>query len=242
MSKPFQFYISQPAKCPYIKRKNERKVIAFIDKEQAQKQFEPLAENGFRRSQNIAYRPMCQECSACQATRVIVDQFKPTQSMRRIWNKNKDIQATETENKPTKEQFELFQRYLKNRHADYGMVNMNFDEYSEMVEDSPINTKIIEFRLRNLQKEKAKSPLMATVLFDRLSDHLSMIYSFFEPEQEKRSLGTYAILHHIKKAKSEGLPYCHLGYWIKESPQMAYKNRFLPQQRFIQGKWRRYDT
>lgn len=239
MNKPQQFYISEPDICPYIKGKIEQKFIVYPIGENIMEQFNALAEFGFRRSLNIAYKPMCSHCNACQAVRVIVDEFAETKSMKRIWNKNKDIIAKEINNNPTKEQFKLFQKYLRARHDEDGMIKMTFNDYKEMIQDSPVETKIIEFRKKNMEKEK--NELLAAVLFDRMADHLSMVYSFFNPDENKRSLGTYIIMHHIRKAKKEGLPYCHLGYWIKENKQMEYKDKFVPQERFINTQWKKFD-
>ena len=237
MSRPYQFYISDPAPCPYISGQTERKVIAYPTGQHAQEQFDNLVENGFRRSQNIAYRPMCEECQACQATRIVVEKFNMTQSMKRIWKKNNDIEAVEVGNVATQEQYELFQKYIKTRHANDAMANMKFDDYNEMISESSVETGILEFRKRNVKNNIDENKLIAAVLFDRMSDHLSMVYSFFDPLESKRSLGTYIILHHIRKTQREGLQYCHLGYWIQQSQQMKYKNRYLPQERFINNKW-----
>ena len=229
-----QFHISATAPCPYLEGKQERKLMTRLDDQDA-RAFETLTQKGFRRSQNIAYSPACIGCRDCLATRVIAERFEPTQSMRRVMRRNRDLAEKELDNSPTREQFRLFRLYLKARHDANGMADMTFRDYCEMVADSPVQTKISEFR------SKQDGKLIAVVLFDRMSDHLSMVYSFFDPREPKRGLGTFVILRHIAKARAEGLTYCHLGYWIKNSPQMAYKSRFLPQQRLIEGVWRTFE-
>ena len=235
-----QFYLTAPAPCPYIHGQMERKVFTHLVGERARLAHDDLSQGGFRRSQNIAYRPACETCRACVATRVLVDRFKKTKSMRRIANRNSDLIGEELPNAPTSEQYSLFRRYIDNRHDEGGMSGMSVLDYAMMVEDSHVDTKIIEFRKRGPDTSitgKGVGDLIAVVLFDRLTSGLSMVYSFFEPGEEKRSLGTYLILDHIDRARRDGLSHCHLGYWVEESPKMQYKARFLPQERLGTGGW-----
>lgn len=222
----------------------ERKVFTHLVGEQAQQVHDELSNGGFRRSQNIAYRPACQTCRACVATRVLADQFEPTKSMRRVWRKNSDLVGQIVPNTPTSEQYSLFRRYVDSRHGDGGMAGMTVLDYALMVEDSHVDTGIVEYRRRGpdtMFTGRGNGDLVAAVLFDRLSSGLSMVYSFFDPLDEKRSLGTYLIMDQIYRSRAEGLPYCHLGYWVENSPKMAYKARFLPQERFSVGGWVRVD-
>ncbi len=218
----------------------ERKVFTHLVGEYAQKQHDDLSNGGFRRSQHIAYRPACETCRACVATRVIVDRFAPSRSMRRIQKRNDDLIGNIVRRQPTSEQYSLFRRYITSRHGDGGMAEMSVMDYAMMVEDSHVDTRLLEFRRRGPDSGitgKGAGPLIAVVLFDRLSNGLSMVYSFFDPDEEKRSLGTYLILDHIERARREGLHYCHLGYYVSQSPKMAYKARFLPQERLFPGGW-----
>jgi len=160
--------------------------------------------------------------------------------MRRVVDGNRDLVARRLEATPTSEQYALFRAYIDARHSEGGMADMSVLDYAMMVEDSIIDTFITEYRLKPEPIAKApvqKRPLVATALCDRLSDGISMVYSFFEPEAYRRGLGTFMILDHIAHAKRLGLPYLYLGYWINGSPKMSYKRRFQPQQQLSTGGW-----
>lgn len=239
-----QFYLTAPAPCPYLRHQMERKVFTHLVGERARMLHDDLSLGGFRRSQNIAYRPACETCRACQATRVLAQQFRPTRSMRRIIKKNTDLVGNLVPNSPTSEQYSLFRRYIDSRHGDGGMAGMTVLDYAMMVEDSHVETKIIEYRKRGPDSEitgRGEGDLIAAVLFDRLSDGYSMVYSFFDPAESHRSIGTFLILDHIERARIDGLRFCHLGYWVEGSPKMEYKARFLPQQRLQAVGWVEFD-
>ncbi|MEO0545325.1 MAG: arginyltransferase [Pseudomonadota bacterium] len=239
-----QFYLTAPAPCPYLPGQLERKVFTHLVGERAPYMHDELSQGGFRRSQNIAYRPACETCRACVATRVLVSEFKPTRSMRRIIKRNTDLIASPVPNVPTSEQYSLFRRYVDARHSEGGMVNMSVLDYAMMVEDSHVDTQILEYRQRGPDtgvSGKGEGPLIAVVLYDTLSNGLSMVYSFFEPSEDNRSLGTFVILDHIERARKAGLAHCHLGYWVAGSPKMDYKARFLPQERLQSSGWQRID-
>jgi arginyl-tRNA--protein-N-Asp/Glu arginylyltransferase len=235
-----QFYLTAPAPCPYLAGRKERKVFTHLVGERARAIHDELSQGGFRRSQNIAYRPACKSCRACEATRVLARKFCPTRSMRRIQKKNADLIGTVKSNTPTSEQYSLFRHYIDSRHGNGGMAGMTVLDYAMMVEDSHVDTKIIEYRKRGPDSTitgTREGELIAAVLFDRLGDGYSMVYSFFDPLERDRSLGTYLILDHIARSRDDGLKYCHLGYWVKGSSKMAYKARFLPQERMQATGW-----
>lgn len=235
-----QFYLTAPSPCPYLDGLQERKVFTHLVGERAPAAHAQLTEGGFRRSQNIAYRPACEKCRACTATRVLVDRFEPTKSMRRIWRRNEDLIGELVPAAPTAEQYSLFRRYIEGRHHDGGMVGMTVLDYAMMIEDTHVDTAVIEYRKRGVDTAvtgKGEGDLIAVVLYDRLPTGLSMVYSFFEPDEDRRSLGTFIILDQIDRARREGLPHCHLGYWVENSPKMAYKARFLPQERLGVAGW-----
>lgn len=195
---------------------------------------ERLSRAGFRRSHNIAYAPVCPGCQACVPIRVVSEDFTPDRTQRRILRANADLTVSETPARATAEQFTLFQRYQKNRHADGDMAAMGYYDYRAMIEDTPISTGLLEFR-------DAQDRLLGACLTDWLADGLSAVYSFFDTDQEKRSLGTFAVLWLIGRARSLGLPYVYLGYWVPESRKMAYKARFRPSEILISGAWHRLD-
>jgi len=201
-----------------------------------------LTHGGFRRSQSIAYRPACEACRACVSVRVVADDFRPTRSMRRIQERNSDLIAEMRVAMPTSEQYSIFRAYLDARHRDGGMADMTVLDYSMMVEDSHVETRMVEYRRRDPDSSftgRSSGQLLAVALTDVLSDGLSMVYSFFEPDQGDRSLGTFMILDHVARAKRMGLQYVYLGYWVEGSRKMDYKGRFLPQERLMSTGWAR---
>jgi arginyl-tRNA--protein-N-Asp/Glu arginylyltransferase len=239
-----QFYLTAPAACPYLPQEMERKVFTHLVGERAPELNDLLTQGGFRRSQNIAYRPACETCRACISVRILVNEFEPRRSMRRVVADNADLVSRDYPAEPSSEQYSLFRYYLDARHQKGGMSDMSVLDYAMMVEDTHVNTKIIEYRLREegsgLQ-ERPQGELLAVALTDRMGDGLSMVYSFYNPEAANRSLGTFMILDHIRRAKALGLPHVYLGYWVKGSRKMDYKTKFLPQEHLMPRGWERYD-
>ena len=236
-----QFFLTSPSPCPYLHGEMERKVFTHLVGEKAPDLNDLLTQGGFRRSQNIAYRPACETCRACVSVRILTDEFQPTKNMRRLVKLNDDLIGTENQGEPTSEQYSLFRSYLDSRHKNGGMSDMTVLDYAMMVEDSHVETKIIEYRRRGADSfvtGKGEGPLVAVALSDRMADGYSMVYSFFDPEEERRSLGTWMILDHIEHAAELGLPHLYLGYWIKNSQKMDYKRRFRPLEVLEAGNWR----
>ena len=239
-----QFYLTAPSPCPYLAGKEERKVFTHLVGERAGELNNILTQGGFRRSQSIAYRPACEGCRACVSVRVVAKDFRPTPSMRRIMRRNADIAGEMRIAVPTSEQYAIFRAYLDSRHRDGGMADMTVLDYAMMVEDSHIETRIIEYRRKDPDApagKRAAGELVAIALTDVLGDGLSMVYSFFEPDEAARSLGTYMVIDHIARARSMGLAYVYLGYWVRGSRKMDYKGRFLPQERLMPEGWMRVD-
>ncbi|WP_417417552.1 arginyltransferase [Hoeflea sp.] len=246
MNKPInspQFFLTAPSECPYLEGQSERKVFTHLVGEKASELNDLLTQGGFRRSQNIAYRPACETCRACISVRILANEFKLSRSMRRNKALNADLVAAEYHAEPSSEQFKLFRRYLDSRHQSGGMADMSIGDYAMMVEDSHVDSRIIEYRVRTegdgLQEQPA-GELLAVALTDRMGDGLSMVYSFYNPDATARSLGTYMILDHIERAQALGLPHVYLGYWVKGSRKMEYKTRFLPQEHLMAQGWQRY--
>jgi arginyl-tRNA--protein-N-Asp/Glu arginylyltransferase len=239
-----QFYLTAPSPCPYLPGREERKVFTHLVGERAPELNDLLTHGGFRRSQSIAYRPACETCRACVSVRVVVEDFRPTRSMRRVAERNGDLVAEMRVPVPTSEQYSVFRGYLDSRHRDGGMADMTVLDYAMMVEDSHVETRIVEFRRRGPDSRitgRGNGPLLGVALTDVLSDGLSMVYSFFDPDAGPRSLGTFIILDHIARARRLGLPYVYLGYWVKGSRKMDYKGRFLPQERLTGDGWTRVE-
>jgi arginine-tRNA-protein transferase len=240
-----QFYLTAPSPCPYLAGREERKVFTHLVGERAPELNDLLTHGGFRRSQSIAYRPACETCRACVSVRVVVEDFQPTRSMRRVLERNSDLVAEMRVPVPTSEQYSVFRGYLDSRHRDGGMADMTVLDYAMMVEDSHVETRIVEFRRRGPDSRltgRGNGPLFGVALTDVLSDGLSMVYSFFDPDAGARSLGTFIILDHIARARRLGLPYVYLGYWVKGSKKMDYKGRFLPQERLTGEGWARVEA
>ena len=235
-----QFYLTAPSPCPYLPGREERKVFTHLVGDRAPGLNDLLTHGGFRRSQSIAYRPACEGCRACVSIRVIADEFRPTRSMRRVLAHNADIIGEMRALVPTSEQYSIFRAYLDARHHDGGMADMTVLDYAMMVEDSHVKTRLVEYRRRGPDSAlngRGVGTLLGAALTDVLSDGLSMVYSFFDPDEGSRSLGTLMILDHIVRARRMGLPYVYLGYWVEGSPKMDYKGRFLPQERLTPDRW-----
>lgn len=238
-----QFFLTSPSVCPYLPGQLERKVFTHLVGSRAPELLDLLTQGGFRRSQNIAYRPACEKCRACVSVRILVDDFKPTKSMKRVWQNNRDLIGRIGEAEPSSEQYALFRRYLDARHTSGGMSEMSVLDYSMMVEDSQVDTRIIQYRKRGPDSRitsRSDGDLIAVALSDVMGDGMSMVYSFFEPDQADRSLGTYMILDHIERTRQLGLPYLYLGYWVDGSRKMDYKIRFQPQEHLMAKGWERY--
>jgi arginyl-tRNA--protein-N-Asp/Glu arginylyltransferase len=229
--RPQFFYTTAPLPCPYVAGRTERKVVTEITGPDADGLHDRLSRAGFRRSHNIAYAPVCPGCQSCVPIRIPTASFVPDRGLRRILRANPGLEGYDVPPRATAEQFQLFQRYQQARHADGDMATMSFYDYRAMVEDTPIDTFITEFR-------DPDDRLVGACLTDRLSDGLSAVYSFFMPGMERRSLGSFAILRMIQRAKTQSLPFVYLGYWVPESRKMAYKARFKPSEILVGGQWR----
>jgi leucyl-tRNA---protein transferase len=230
-----QFFITAPSPCPYLPGLQERKVFTHLLGPEAKQLNTQLSQGGFRRSQNIAYKPACERCAACTSVRVPVKSFDWKRSFTRILKANQDITSEVKQARATSEQYSLFRTYIDHRHNEGGMMDMTVLDFAAMVDDTIVDSRIVEYRLPT--EYKPDGELVAAVLIDVLGDGLSLIYSFFEPELEKRSLGTFIILDMIRRTARMGLPYTYLGFLVESSPKMAYKGRFMPQERLTQGVW-----
>lgn len=236
-----QFFLTAPSPCPYLEGQFERKVFTHLVGDKAAELNDLLTQGGFRRSQNIAYRPACESCRACVSVRILAQEFQANRSMKRIIARNDDISAQEFPAEPSSEQYSLFRAYLDARHQQGGMSDMTVLDYAMMVEDTHVPTRIIEYRLTERSGDGSEAGRLAGVaLSDMMADGVSMVYSFFDPDFANRSPGTYMILDHIRRAREKGLPHVYLGYWVAGSRKMGYKTRFLPQDHLMASGWERY--
>jgi arginine-tRNA-protein transferase len=214
----------------------ERKLFTALQGDYARKLNDSLSKQGFRRSQNVLYRPSCAECSACLSARIRVSAFRPSKSQRRVLRRNARLKREATSPWATEEQYLLFRRYLDSRHADGGMADMDIFEFASMIEETPIRSRVIEYT-DDPETPGGQRRLVGVCLTDMLDDGLSMVYSFFEPDRVQDSLGTYVILDHVRIAREAGLPFVYLGYWVPGSPKMGYKARFSGLEIYKGNSW-----
>jgi len=229
-TRQLRFFLTGPSPCPYLPNLEERKVFVHLPMSDGPAVNDALTQVGFRRSQNIAYRPACEACDACVSVRVPVADWTASRSQRRILRRNRDLVRTLVEAEATSEQFDLLQRYLSSRHPGGGMSDMNWLDYVAMVEDTAVRSHLIEYRATD-------GTLMACALTDLLADGLSLVYSFYDPEAGRRGLGQFVILDHIRQAATVGLDHVYLGYWVRGSAKMDYKGQFRPLQLLRADEW-----
>jgi len=243
VSAPFRFprfFVTTPSPCPYLPGKTERKVFTELTGQHASDLNDALGRIGFRRSQGVAYRPSCIDCAACVSVRVVAGEFQPSSSQRRTLRRHADLEVTACKPWTTDEQYQLLRRYLQARHPGGGMIDMDENDFADMVEQSPVKTFMIEYREPSVDERPGR--LVGACLTDQQADGLSMIYSFFEPHDPARpGLGTFIILDHIVRAARAGLPYVYLGYWVENSKRMAYKTRYRPIEKLGPHGWQRFE-
>jgi len=225
-TRQLRFFLTAPSPCPYLPGREERKVFAHLPMLEGASVNDSLTLGGFRRSQNIAYRPACEGCAACVSARLPVGNYVFSRSERRVLARNELLTRHVVEAEATREQFDLLRRYLVSRHAGGGMAEMNWPDYVAMVEDTAVRTHLVEYRSRS--GDGGPGDLLGCVLVDQLADGLSLVYSFFEPGTARASPGSFIILDHVVQASLMGLPYVYLGYWVRGSAKMDYKARFSP--------------
>ena len=243
MTAPFRFprfFVTSPAPCPYLPDRQERKVFTELTGPNANELNDALGRIGFRRSQGVAYRPSCAGCTACVSVRVVTDEFVPNATQRKLLKRLGDIEVTACKAWATDEQFQLLRRYLGTRHPGGGMAGMDEDDYADMIEHSPVNSVIVEYREPSV--DGVQGVLVGACLTDRQADGLSMVYSFFAADDAARpGFGNFIIMDHILRARDAGLPYVYLGYWVKGSPRMEYKTRYRPLEVLGPAGWRRLE-
>ena len=235
-----RFFVTNPGPCPYLPGKTERKVFTELNGVHADELNDALGRIGFRRSQNVAYRPSCIDCKSCVSVRVLTNEFEPNATQRRIIKRNADLAVSACRPWSTSEQYDLLRRYLSQRHPAGGMATMDDMDYADMVEQSPVKSHVVEYRTPG--RFGRLGELVGACLTDQQGDGLSMIYSFYDAEAEGRpGLGNYIIMDHIIRAKAAGLPYVYLGYWVEGAARMQYKIRYGPMERLGPDGWERFE-
>lgn len=218
----------------------ERKLFTALQGDYSETLNDALSKQGFRRSQNVLYRPSCADCTACLSARINVAKFATSRSQRKTIGRNAGLQREATSPWATEDQYALFRKYLDARHAEGGMADMDIFEFAAMIEETPVRSRVVEYREIDETGEtrsRAKRRLAGVCLTDVLDDGLSMVYSFYNPDLSRNSLGTFMVLDHVEIAREASLPYVYLGYWVPGSAKMGYKASFSGLEIYKNGEW-----
>ena len=229
---PLRLRLTRSHACAYLEGRQERRLAADITQHGGA--HDQLAEAGFRRIENWVYRPACEACQACIPIRVNAKDFRMSRNLSRIWRTNQDLTRTPSSRLVGQSHYQLFLDYLNSRHQDGQMASMSFDEFSNMVHNSPIETALLEYRT-------VSGELMACMLLDIQRGGLSAVYSFYNPEEQRRSLGSFMVIDLVQLAREMGLDWVYLGYYVADCRKMIYKARFQPSEVFINGRWVGFD-
>lgn len=224
------FYLTAPAPCPYLSGLMEQRIFTLLETPVQGQALPMLLHSGFRRSQQLVYRPHCTQCRACISVRMRLKDFTPTASQRRILRRNSDLHVTHDAAISSAEIYGLYRRYQDSRHSGGEMAQMDAHDLDQMIARHTGQAQLMCARADDGQ-------LVAVMLYDDLPDGRSAVYSFFDPDMNRRSLGTWMILRMAEDTGAVDKPYLYLGYWIKASRKMAYKAQFQPLEMLQDRHW-----
>jgi arginyl-tRNA--protein-N-Asp/Glu arginylyltransferase len=228
-----QYYITPPHSCSYLEKKSARMVFLDPAHRIDVVSLSELSRVGFRRSGDFVYRPECHLCRQCLSCRIPVNDFEMNSTQRKAWKRNQDLTLKITRAQDASEEihYALYERYINERHADGDMFPANLDQFEKFLMQSCTDSFFLEF----WQEDK----LICVSSCDPLDDGISAVYTFFDPDESRRSLGVFAVLKQIEHARALGLTYVYLGYWVPHSHKMNYKSQYVPLELLIDGQWRR---
>lgn len=227
------FFATPAHSCSYLPARDA--TTMFVDpRAQVDKRlYSQLTALGFRRSGSHYYRPHCEHCNACIPVRLDALAFSPDRSQRRVWRRNDDVSFNLVPAQFSERFYQLYERYINERHADGDMYPPSRDQFQSFLVEGATDSWFLEMNVGD--------ELIGLAVLDKLDDGLSAIYTVFDPDHDRRSLGTLAILWQIQEARQQGLPWVYLGYWIAQSRKMNYKTRFRPIEALIDGSWQTFD-
>lgn len=225
-----RLFATHPHTCSYLDDQEATTIFVDPTADVDIHLYSRLSEIGFRRSGSHLYRPHCAQCQACIPARIPVAQFKPNRQQRRCWARNRDIEVRKIDSIDTTEHYDLYERYINERHNDGDMYPPSKIQYDAFLTSEWGATRYFEFR--------CQETLLGVAVSDEMDNALSAVYTFFDPDENRRSLGSFGILYQIYKARELNLKHLYLGYWIKKCSKMSYKTQYRPLEVMVDRQWK----